>query len=99
MRFPCLLLASLASLLIVSGCASRALTSQKHPDASDLLRPDKPLLTDEQLASDQGLNDHDDAIEAFGDAVAAKLDRVCRWHQRMGAPVACRPAPPVAPGR
>lgn len=53
------------------------------------------MLTIEQLASDKGLNDHDNDIEAWGDGLAAQLDRLCRWHVAMGAPVTCRP---VAPG-
>lgn len=78
-------LALLASLSLVSACASRGAVS---PPPADLAVEAKPLLDPAALGSDQALNDHDAAVEAWGERGWLAVGRLCRWARdnRLAAP-------------
>ena len=94
MRKTTLRLAVLASLSIVSACASKAPTLQRFPPAADLAVEAKPALSIEALASEKALNDHDAAVEAWGERGWLAVGRLCRWATEMGAKgLDCTPKP------
>lgn len=66
------------------------------PPSADLRVEAKPRLDPAALNSEAALDDHDNAIEAWGERGWAAVARLCRYHQRMGMalPFACpRPDP------
>jgi hypothetical protein len=97
MRSLILLPAMLLSLSIVSGCATPVTSSQKYPPADDLQRPAKPKISVDILTSERLHEEYNAAVEAWGDGLAAQVDRLCRFERQLGAPVTCPPAPPPGP--
>jgi hypothetical protein len=62
-----------------------------------LQRPTKPKVTVEILTSTRLHEEYNAAVEAWGDRLAAQIDRLCRFERQLGAPVTCPEAPPVRP--
>ena len=74
----------LVAASIVSGCVSRAPIQPAFPPAADLRAPEKPRPTPAIVESEQAALAYDNAIEAWGDDLAAKVGRLCRWAKAMG---------------
>lgn len=55
------------------------------PPASDLRVQPKPVLTVEALSSEAALDEHDIAIETWGDDGWKAVGRICRWAVANGA--------------
>ena len=90
-RMLCLMLASLS--VAVASCATPVGT---FPPAEDLRVEAKPVPPDEVLTSRIAGEQHDNAVEAWGERGWAAVGRLCRYHQRMGMalPFECpRPDP------
>ena len=79
-----LVLAMLAAASIASGCVSRAPIPPAFPPAVDLRAPEKPRPTPAIVESEQAALAYDNAIEAWGDAMALQIGRLCRWAKAMG---------------
>lgn len=80
----------------VSSCASKAVTHQEFPNASEVLPPPKPRLSIDALTSEAAGEAHDDAVEAWGDTMALQIARNCRFLAKLGMKVSC-PAPSWTP--
>lgn len=82
-----------AVLVLACSCASRERLPPRAqlPDATDLKPPAKPKLDPTALGSDQALNAHDDAVEAWGDGMFLQIGRLCRWAEAHGAKLGCPP--------
>jgi hypothetical protein len=74
----------LVSLWLVSGCAERPVAVPSYPPSVDLVVQDKPRLDPSALDSDKALNEHDAAIESWGEAGWLQVARLCRWAQGVG---------------
>lgn len=93
-------LAALACLLLASGCASKAPTTQRFPDAALVQRETEPQLTQAHVdGGEQGLNDYDAEFKAWAKRGWDKVDAGCRWFRDMGAPFDCPPPPPSPQAR
>jgi hypothetical protein len=92
LRLPGALLLAL-SLSLASGCASRA--SRPSLPTADLVAPAKPQLSVAAVESGDAaaLDLHNSAIEAWGDALAAQVGRVCRAAVRLELAKADCPKP------
>lgn len=91
-------LAVLASLTLASGCANRAPTLQRFPDASLVQRETEPKLTQAHVdAGDKGLNDYMATFRAWALRGWDRVDAQCRWFVEQGATFRCPPAPEVPP--
>lgn len=82
---------SLMSVLVLgvclstaSGCVSREHQSALYPSPADLVIEPKPVLPPEAVESEALSLAHDIAIEIQRDTFAARLGRLCRFHQAMG---------------
>lgn len=82
---PCLL--ALSAAFSVSACSTPAPVRQTFPLAADLAVPPKPRPTVETLTSAQASAQYNSDVEAWGDAMAAQIGRLCRWAKGSGAPV------------
>lgn len=81
-------------LLMLSGCASRALV---YPPSADLAVEPKPQLSPEDVLSEAALDRHDIAIEARGDRLAAQVGRMCWFWKDLGMKGLDCPAPETRP--
>ena len=79
---PALLIA--ASLSLASGCASRERIRPLFPSAADLRVQPKPVLAVEALSSEAALDQHDIAIEGWGEDGWKAVGRICRWSVANG---------------
>ncbi|KKW93972.1 hypothetical protein YP76_04900 [Sphingobium chungbukense] len=86
-RTRCLLLA--ASLLLASGCGSREPIQRPLPPAADLTVEPKPLLSPDALGSEAALDQHDIAVESWGERGWAAVARICRWANAHGGKFDC----------
>lgn len=93
----CLLLA--ASLALVPSCAPKARIQPLYPSAADLRVEPKPLLDPAALGSDEALDAHDNAVEAWGERGWRTVARICRqvesWEKGRQLPFDC----PAVPGK
>ncbi|WP_312821248.1 hypothetical protein [Brevundimonas sp.] len=73
-----------ASLSLVSGCASKDYGTQIFPPLADLQVEAKPQLDPAAVESEAALDAHDIALEVWGERGWATVARLCRWHVEMG---------------
>ena len=78
-----------AALWLAPGCATRERIRPLFPPAADLRVVEKPRLDPAALDSEAALDDHDIALEAWGEAGWAAVARICRWAKANGMAVAC----------
>ena len=85
------------ALLLVTGCAERAIPVQSFPASVDLQsvtepkpRPSPVIVTDPQANAR-----YDAAIEGWGEGLLASGRRICEWAKGMGykLPFECRREP------
>ena len=102
MRFPrSLTLAPLlaASLLLVTGCASRERVTPIYPPSADLAVEAKPVMPPEAVRSEAVGIAHDIAVEGWGERGWATVGRLCRWAADNGMKGLSCPPPPELPPR
>jgi hypothetical protein len=93
MPVPMKLPLALSCALLVSACASNGSPNIAFPLAAELTPPAKPELSVEAVASNSAtaLAEHNGKVEAWGDAMAAQIGRLCSWARSNGMPNApCR---------
>lgn len=102
MRFPrSLTLAPqlAASLLLVTGCASRERVTPIYPPSADLEVEAKPIMPPEAVRSEAAGIAHDIAIEGWGERGWGAVGRLCRWAADNGMKGLSCPPPPELPPR
>lgn len=84
---PIRLLLALSFASLVAACATNESPRPVFPSAVELTVPPKPQLTVEAVAAGSAvaLAEHNSAIEAWGDSLAAQVARLCRWAEGNGA--------------
>lgn len=86
--------------LIIASCAVAVASCETpgaiFPPAEDLRVKEKPVPPDDVLTSRIAGEQHDNAVEAWGEEGWAAVGRACRfWRaQKMPLPFECPPAPP-----
>lgn len=89
-----------ACLMIVScgvAVASCATLSASLPPAEDLRVQPKPVPSDDVLTSRIAGEQHDNAVEAWGEAGWAQVGRLCRFFDEMGMEGLDCPPPETRP--
>lgn len=90
----------MACLMIVScgvAVASCETTGASLPRAEDLRVQPKPVPSDEVLTSRIAGEQHDNAVEAWGEAGWAQVGRLCRFFDEVGMKGLDCPAPETRP--
>lgn len=85
-RTPILALLALASLSLVSACATSGSPSLIFPPNADVKVQPKPQLSPDAVDSEAALIAHDIALETWGEEGWAAVGRICRWGVANGAP-------------
>ena len=88
----CLMIASLG--VAVASCETRGASL---PRAEDLKVLAKPVPSDDVLTSRVAGEQHDNAVEAWGEAGWAQVGRMCRFFDEMGMKGLDCPAPETRP--
>lgn len=78
------LMACLMSVSCGVAVASCSTPGAALPRAEDLRVQPKPVPSDEVLTSRIAGEQHDNAVEAWGEAGWAQVGRLCRFHRKMG---------------
>lgn len=96
MRLKPFLTACLMSAICAVGVASCATPGAIYPPAEDLRVQPKPVPPDDVLTSRIAGEQHDNGVEAWGEAGWAAVARSCRfWRdQGMRLPFGCPPPEP-----
>lgn len=76
------LLPVLATLLLVSGCATTGAIPPPADDLKAMVEP-KPVPTDDIATSDQANADYNASVEGWGDRISAAGARLCRWTESV----------------
>lgn len=85
------------SLLLASGCATKAPPKPIYPPSADLVVEAKPELDPSAVKSEAALDAHEIALEVWADKGWAQVTRLCQWAVNMGAKgLTCQP--PSKPG-
>lgn len=90
----------MACLMIVNcgvAVASCGTPGEALPRAEDLRVLPKPVPSDKVLTSRIAGEQHDNAVEAWGEAGWAQVGRLCRFWQEMGMKGLDCPAPETRP--
>lgn len=82
---PMRCLALVALLSLAPACAPKERIQPLFPSAADLQVEPKPQLSADDLTSEAALDQHDIAVESWGERGWRTVARICRWAERNGA--------------